>query len=104
MAGNYVGENRKAGETPARARHCDWGVLQHGVSQSLSFRGRTGRRWREVLNLTLAANAATLGRVKLVLDDVLAATRCHSHRLEERDDIEDGAFEVSDTEFAPKPG
>ena len=26
----FFGENREAGETPARARHCDWGVLRHG--------------------------------------------------------------------------
>lgn len=28
---NCIGKNRKAGETPARARHCNWGVLQHGI-------------------------------------------------------------------------
>ncbi|MEE8582036.1 MAG: valine--tRNA ligase [Myxococcota bacterium] len=57
---------------------------------------------REVLGITLAANAATLERVKHVLDDVLAATRCQSHRLEERDGLEDDVFETADAEFAPK--
>jgi len=28
---NPIGKNRKAGEIPARARHCNWGALQHGI-------------------------------------------------------------------------
>jgi hypothetical protein len=28
---NVIGKNRKAGEIPARARHCNWGALQHGI-------------------------------------------------------------------------
>jgi valyl-tRNA synthetase len=57
---------------------------------------------REVLNLTLAANAATLERVKPVLEDVLAAARCQSHRLEVRSELEDGSFEALEPEFAPR--
>ena len=58
---------------------------------------------REILTLTLAANAATLESVKPVLDDVLAATRCHDHSLVERGALEDGTFEALDATFAPKP-
>jgi hypothetical protein len=43
---NNIGKNRKAGETPARARHCDWGALRHGVGQSLSRLVGMGRRRR----------------------------------------------------------
>jgi len=28
---NGIGKNRKAGEIPARARHCNWEALQHGI-------------------------------------------------------------------------
>ena len=34
--GNDIGKNRKAGESPARARHCDRGIIRHGLCQSLS--------------------------------------------------------------------
>jgi hypothetical protein len=44
-----VGKNRKAGETPARARHCDWGAPRHGVGQSLSRLAGMGRRRRVMI-------------------------------------------------------
>ena len=37
-----------------------------------------------------------------VLADVLAATRCASHRLEERAALEDDTFEISDASFAER--
>jgi len=58
---------------------------------------------REVENIVIAGNGDTLGQLKLVLDDVLTASRCQSHRLEERDELEDGIFEIPSAEFAPKP-
>ena len=58
---------------------------------------------REVEQLTLKANAATLEAVKPVLEDVLAATRCRAHDLAESTDLEDGVFEATDPTFAPKP-
>jgi valyl-tRNA synthetase len=58
---------------------------------------------REVEELALAANRATLESAGLVLDDVFAATRCRNHDLVERADLEDGVFEATDPVFAPKP-
>jgi valyl-tRNA synthetase len=58
---------------------------------------------REVESLTLRANAATLEALKPVLPDVLGAMRCRDHALAEKDDLEDGVFEVADPVFAPKP-
>ena len=43
-----IRENRKAGVTPARARHCNWGAFRHGEIQSLYCLYNTGRR-RKVL-------------------------------------------------------
>jgi valyl-tRNA synthetase len=56
---------------------------------------------REVLELTLAASAPTLERLKPVLGDVLAAARCQQHRLEQAE-IEDGSFEVRGATFAER--
>jgi len=58
---------------------------------------------REITKLTLQANAATLESVAPVLPDVLEATRCRDHSTAERADLEDGALEVVDASFAPKP-
>ena len=56
---------------------------------------------REVLELTLAASAPTLERLKPVLADVLAAARCQQHRLEQAE-LEDGSFEVRGATFAER--
>ena len=53
--------------------------------------------------LTLAANEATLARLAPVLTDVMGAARCHAHELVADAALEDGAFEVRDATFAPKP-
>ncbi len=58
---------------------------------------------REVESLVLGANAATLEKLAPVLDDVLGAARCRSHRVAASADLQDGAFEVSEAVFAPKP-
>jgi valyl-tRNA synthetase len=57
---------------------------------------------REILRLTIAANPKTLARLARVLDDVLAAARCHEHTLAAQDDLADGAFEIRDAEFAER--
>ena len=44
LANDHIRKNRKAGVIPARARHCNWGALRHGESQSLYLRTGTGRR------------------------------------------------------------
>ena len=59
---------------------------------------------REVAELTLAAEAGTLARLRPVLADVLAAARCASHRLETRADLEPGVFVVAGAKFAERPG
>jgi valyl-tRNA synthetase len=57
---------------------------------------------REVETLTLAASPATLERLQPVLSDVLAATRCGAHRLEPREDLEEGTFEVTGASFVER--
>ena len=42
-------------------------------------------------------------RLGPILSDVLAATRCHSHRTAVVDDLGDDEIVISDAEFAPKP-
>ena len=56
---------------------------------------------REVLELSVAASAPTLERLKPVLGDVLAAARCQQHRLEQAE-LEDGTFEVRGASFAER--
>jgi len=58
---------------------------------------------REVENLVLCANAAALEGLRPVLDDVLAAARCHGHELRQRSELDDGVFEAVDPRFAPRP-
>jgi valyl-tRNA synthetase len=58
---------------------------------------------REVATLTLAAEPATLARLRPVLSDVLAAARCAEHRLEARADLEPGGFAVAEVAFAERP-
>ena len=57
---------------------------------------------REVRSLTLTAHPASLERLRPVLSDVLAATRCHEHRLEPRSDLEESIFEVAAAEFVER--
>jgi len=58
---------------------------------------------REVEDLLLLANPNTLAKLAPVLDDVLAAARCHAHRTAEEAALEDAVFEVREARFAPKP-
>ncbi len=58
---------------------------------------------REVERLVVAAHPETLRRLGPVLADVLAATRAGAHRLEERAELEPGAFEIVEMELAPRP-
>ena len=57
---------------------------------------------REALRLVIAANPKSLALLEPVLSDVLAAARCLDHELAGRPELEEGAFEVLDAEFAPK--
>ncbi len=57
---------------------------------------------RPIEKLSLAATPATLQRLAPVLSDVLAGARVQSHRLEEKPDLEEGAFEILDAVFAEK--
>ncbi len=58
---------------------------------------------RVVEHLVLAANGATCARLAPVWPDVAGAARCLEHRLEEITGLGDGAFEVVEARFAPKP-
>ncbi len=58
---------------------------------------------RDVTSLSLAAAAGTLATLEGVAGDVLAAARVASHTFEAREGLDDGAFEVVDIAFAPKP-
>jgi len=58
---------------------------------------------REVESLTLAASPANLERLRLVLPDVLAATRCGEHRLEPREELAEETFEVAEARFVERP-
>ena len=58
---------------------------------------------REVENLSLTANAATLARFAAVEADVLAAVRCTRHQSEVDAQLEDGVVVVGNIAFAPKP-
>ena len=57
---------------------------------------------REVETLSIGAGAATLERLAPVLGDVLAAARCHGHRLLENPTLEEGVFEITDAKFAER--
>jgi valyl-tRNA synthetase len=57
---------------------------------------------REVQSLTLVANPASFERLRPVLSDVLAATRCGEHRLEPRSDLEEATFEVTAARFVER--
>jgi valyl-tRNA synthetase len=58
---------------------------------------------RVVQTLTIQANAATLERLRPVLDSVVQAARCQAHSTAADPELEDGAFAVIDARFAPKP-
>ena len=57
---------------------------------------------REVDQLVISANAATRKRANAVLADVLAAARVQSHRFEESEELEEGAFAVREAQFAQR--
>ena len=57
---------------------------------------------REALRLVIAASPKSLALLEPVLSDVLAAARCRDHELSGRPEMEEGAFEILDAEFAPK--
>jgi hypothetical protein len=50
----------------------------------------------------IAASPKSLALLEPALPDVLAAARCLDHELAGRPEMEEGAFEVLDAEFAPK--
>jgi valyl-tRNA synthetase len=58
---------------------------------------------REALRLTISTNSSTRERLGPVLADVLAGSRCHSHKAQRDDQLADDQIEISDAEFAPKP-
>ncbi len=58
---------------------------------------------REVASLTLEASPDTAERVAPVLPDVLAAARVQAHTTRSVDDLEAGAFRISDAVFAARP-
>ncbi len=53
-------------------------------------------------HLVFAANDATRARLVPVWSDVAGAARCVEQRLEAKDDLDDGAFEVIEARFAEK--
>ncbi len=57
---------------------------------------------RGVEKLTLHANAKTLEQFRPVEADVLAATRCLGHQVEEDDQLEDGVISIGEIVFAEK--
>jgi valyl-tRNA synthetase len=58
---------------------------------------------REITQITLAAERATLARLERVLGDVLAAARGGAHRLAAREGLETGKFAVDEIAFAERP-
>jgi valyl-tRNA synthetase len=58
---------------------------------------------RHVARLHAVGHPRAVALVGRALDDVLAAARVAEHRLEARDGLEEGAFEVTAIEFAPNP-
>jgi valyl-tRNA synthetase len=58
---------------------------------------------RGVERLVLAARPLELERLGPVLPDVLAAGRVAAHELQVRDGMDEGAFEVVEVTFEPKP-
>jgi len=73
-----------------------WGAINKAKSEAAVSMGR------EVARLTLAASPKTAALLEPVMDDVLAAARCHEHRLVADDTLEDGAFAVRDAEFVDR--
>jgi valyl-tRNA synthetase len=73
-----------------------WGAINKAKSDASVSMGR------EVARLTIAANPKTLQRLAPVLHDVLAASRCAEHRVEARDSLENGLFEIEDAEFVER--
>ena len=57
---------------------------------------------RPVKTVTLLGRASSLERLRPVLADVLAAGRVSEHRLEAKDSLDPGVFEISEVEFEEK--
>jgi valyl-tRNA synthetase len=89
-------------EAPAEALSFDLAVTAHQAINKAKADAEVSMG-REVEDLLLSANAATLAKLEPVIGDVLAAARCQAHRTAEVAELEDGAFEVSEARFAPKP-
>ena len=89
-------------EGPADAASFDLAVAALAAINKCKADGKVSMG-REVESLTLCANASTLEGVRPVLDDVVAAARCHRHELRPRPELEDGVFEAVDARFAPRP-
>ncbi len=73
-----------------------WGAINKAKSDASVSMGR------EVERLRIAASAKTAALLAPVIDDVLAAARCHEHALEADAALEDGAFAIRDAVFAEK--
>ncbi|HEY7513482.1 MAG TPA: valine--tRNA ligase, partial [Vicinamibacteria bacterium] len=58
---------------------------------------------RHVTRIAVATSPRTADLFARAQDDVLAAARCLQHRVERREGMEEGAFEVVEIEFAPLP-
>src|SRR5207249_3819484 len=58
---------------------------------------------RGVTGLSLAAAPATARKLAHVADDVMGAARVDAFAVNEREQLTDGAFEVTGIEFAPAP-
>ncbi|MEM7412622.1 MAG: valine--tRNA ligase [Myxococcota bacterium] len=87
---------------PAAAESFDvavagWSAINKAKSDASVSMGR------DVLQMTLAANAKTLALLEPVLGDVLAAARCQSPTIATDDALEDGVYEIRDAVFAEKP-
>ena len=74
-----------------------WGAINKAKSDASVSIGR------EVAHLVIAANAKTQVRLGAVLEDVLAAARCHDHERATDEALEDGAFEIREAGFVEKP-
>jgi valyl-tRNA synthetase len=89
-------------KAPAETRSFDLAVAAHQAINRAKADAEVSMG-REVEDLVLSANAATLSKLGPVIGDVLAAARCQAHRTAEHAELEDGAFEASEARFAPKP-
>ena len=64
---DLFGENREAGETPARARHCNWESFQQAQAQPLPFIRREGAGGRQPISQETCRTGLTASRIERVL-------------------------------------